>query len=44
MKSVSNKAVLRCTCERVQHAAIESAAEIAASVVMGNECVESLDR
>ncbi len=36
--------MLRCTCERVQRAGIESVADIAASVVMGNEYVESFDR
>jgi len=36
--------VLRYTCEKVQRAAIEGAADIAASVVMGNEYVESFDK
>jgi len=36
--------VLRCTCESAHHAAIETVADIKASVVMGNEYVESFDR
>lgn len=36
--------MLKCTCERAHHAAIETVADIKASVVMGNEYVESLDR
>ena len=34
--------MLRCTCERVQHTAIESAADIAASVVMGTNMWKAL--
>ena len=36
--------MLRCTCERVHHAGIETVADIKARVVGGNEYVEILDR
>src|ERR1700739_5169791 len=44
MRSISSKAVLRCTCERIQRAAIENVADSAATVIMGNEYGESSDR
>jgi len=43
MRSISSKAALRCTCEKVQRAAIESVADVADSVVTANEYVESFD-
>ena len=43
MKSILSKAVLRCTCEKAQHAAVETVTDIGAIVVMRNEYVESFD-
>lgn len=43
MKSILSRAVLRCTCGRAHRAAVETVADIAASVVVGNKYVESFD-
>lgn len=42
MKSILSRAVLRCTCERAHHAAIETVADIKPSVVMGTNMWKAL--